>query len=40
MKTQKTNRIVGAFLILIAVVYLYNNWTSFKQGLLEGLYGQ
>ena len=37
---KKPNRIIGAFLILMAIAYLYNNWTSAKQGFLEGLFGQ
>ena len=40
MKKSKPNRIIGAFLILMAIAYLYNNWTSAKQGFLEGLFGQ
>ena len=40
MKKSKPNRIIGAFLILMAIAYLYNNWTSAKQGFLEGLLGQ
>ena len=40
MKKSKPNRIIGAFLILMAIAYLYNNWASAKQGFLEGLFGQ
>ncbi|WP_290124634.1 hypothetical protein [Capnocytophaga ochracea] len=40
MKKSKPNRIIGAFLILMAITYLYNNWASAKQGFLEGLFGQ
>ena len=40
MKKSKPNRMIGAFLILMAIAYLYNNWTSVKQGFLEGLFGQ
>ena len=40
MKKSKPNRIIGVFLILMAIAYLYNNWTSAKQGFLEGLFGQ
>ena len=40
MKKSKPNRIIGDFLILMAIAYVYNNWTSAKQGFLEGLFGQ
>ena len=40
MKKSKPNRIIGTFLILMAIAYLYNNWASAKQGFLEGLFGQ
>jgi len=39
MKTKIGKWIIGTFFILIAVVYLYNNWPSLKEGFLEGLCG-
>jgi hypothetical protein len=39
MKTKTGKWITGTFFIMMAVVYLYNNWSSLKESFLEGLYG-
>nr|WP_314286834.1 hypothetical protein [uncultured Capnocytophaga sp.] len=40
MKTKTRKWITNTFFILTAVMYLYNNWSSLKEGFLEGLYSK